>query len=108
MEFVVSKAAIIVLARDRLGKPISPLPLPLRLPAQHYHNGTRSDPQNMAYRDIAKSQAHDMGAEKLAPGMYHSDERAPERWNASVKVRHHESVHMPEYKVRAHMCPVSR
>ena len=82
-------------ARRLLSHPHAPC-----VTTQHYHSGTKDDPQNIAFREKAAKQAHDFGGEKLAPGMYHSDSRAPERWNASVKTRHHESVHYPEYKVR--------
>ena len=42
-----------------------------------------------------------MHEKRLSPAMANHDDRAPDRWNSSVKVRHHESVHLPEYKVRA-------
>ena len=64
---------------------------------QHYHNGSRDDPEGVAFRKKAETEVHE---NRLSPAMASHDDRAPDRWNSSVKVRHHEAVHLPEYKVR--------
>ena len=61
----------------------------------HYHAGTRDDPSGIPPKAVAQIQG--TSEHRLAPAMAMHDPRAPNRWNASVKVRHYESVHLPEY-----------
>ena len=61
-----------------------------------YHSGTGEDPTGLAPRKLAdkiEASKH----KHLPPSMAMKDPRAPDRWNASLKVRHHETVHLPEY-----------
>jgi len=59
-----------------------------------FHAGTSEDP-GAAPREIAKQNTHE---NRYASNHNQRDVRAPNRYNASVKVRNYETVHYPEYK----------
>ena len=62
----------------------------------HYHPGTKADPAGIPMRKKAEKDQHPT---RIAGNHLTRDPRAPDgNYNASVKVRDPEAVHMPEYK----------